>query len=178
MTVGIVGGSDFHKICEQLGSDGAPPAFCGARANFGIRTWRLQLLAPTPLHAAARGALHPALLSGHSSAGRVIAPTKPRGPDLTDMLLQRRPHTTTCLQRMAWWPTRPARRWRCRASRRAARPAPRPALRVSRLARPPWSRSLGGVPAAVRPCLARVIQSARPGWCLPCQSGTAGKTSI
>ena len=23
VTVGIVGGSDFHKICEQLGSDGA-----------------------------------------------------------------------------------------------------------------------------------------------------------
>ena len=79
MTVGIVGGSDFHKICEQLGSDGARPAVRAALANFGICTWRLRLLAPTPLHAAARGALYPPILAEHGSTGRVIAPPKPSG---------------------------------------------------------------------------------------------------
>jgi len=78
VTVGIVGGSDFHKICEQLGSDGARPVACAARAKIGIRTWRLRLLAPTPPHAAAHGALQPAILDNRRSAGRVIHPPQAR----------------------------------------------------------------------------------------------------
>ena len=69
VTVGIVGGSDFHKICEQLGSDGA----CLSPVTLLRGVWKS--LRPAQLSLCSRGCAGPRCLSCQEAPDHLPAPT-------------------------------------------------------------------------------------------------------